>query len=163
MSGVFSLAIFLGHFLYLLQNSGKPWGERAGKPLGMKPWMAVLGQLLSHGDKRVTWPGLPFWQYACASRPVCQLMVSPGAILVKDNEPGKKERKASQIRRQNTNLVSLRWGCEMSACRMSDLQAINPVLLLLLFVRRKASCVCEFSFILSFTRRGMHSGICVLS
>lgn len=76
---------------------------------------------------------------------------------------GEKERKLSQIRRQNADLVSLRWGCEMSACRMSDLQVINSVLLLLLFVGQKASRVREFSFILSFTRRGMHSDIRVLS
>lgn len=35
MSGVFSLAIFGGHFLYLLQNSGKLWGGGAGTPLGV--------------------------------------------------------------------------------------------------------------------------------
>lgn len=35
VSGVFSLAVFEGHFPYLLHNSGKPWGESAEKPLGV--------------------------------------------------------------------------------------------------------------------------------
>lgn len=50
--------------------------------------MAVLGLTISHGDKTVVWPGLPFLQYERASKPAHQLTVSPNAVLVKDREPG---------------------------------------------------------------------------
>lgn len=67
----------------------------------------------------------------------------------KETEPDKKKGKIHR-------------GCKMSACCASDLQVINPVLVLILFVRQKASHVREFNFILSFISRGIHFGICVL-
>lgn len=66
------------------------------------------------------------------------------------------------MRRQNADLVSLRWGREMRACRASELQVVSPVLLLLL-ARQKASPVREVSFTLSFISQGMHLGVRVLS
>ena len=68
--------------------------------------MVALGLTLSHGNKTVVWPGLPFLQYGRATKSAHQLTVSLNAILALGSRKNEKEeRKLSRMRRQNANLV----------------------------------------------------------